>query len=211
MKMWASYDRNRLGFTIVELLIVIAVVGILAAITIVAYNGVQQRARNAAILSDLNGLRKAVETYGVENGHYPATTGNTKANWRAIDVRTDADCANGTSQVDWIPDMPNALPQSGGSKPLGADDRTGCYLYVSDGKEYVISAWNMLAKPQTSTYYRRLGFREFQTESSTQFYTCNSPSVGGATGGYDSGSDYYKHSFTLSNIADCNETPPDGA
>jgi prepilin-type N-terminal cleavage/methylation domain-containing protein len=41
------------GFTIVELLIVIVVIGILAAITIVAYNGVQQRATASATQSDL--------------------------------------------------------------------------------------------------------------------------------------------------------------
>lgn len=39
-------NKQNSGFTIVELLIVIVVIGILAAITIVAYNGVQQRARD---------------------------------------------------------------------------------------------------------------------------------------------------------------------
>ncbi len=53
--MWAKQKQS--GFTIVELLIVIVVIGILAAITIVAYNGVQQRARDAAPKSD---LRQAV-------------------------------------------------------------------------------------------------------------------------------------------------------
>ena len=37
--------KTKSGFTIVELLIVIVVIGILAAITIVAYNGIQSRAR----------------------------------------------------------------------------------------------------------------------------------------------------------------------
>jgi len=48
------------GFTIVELLIVIVVIGILAAITIVAFNGVQQRASTAAIQSDLTQNAKAI-------------------------------------------------------------------------------------------------------------------------------------------------------
>ena len=45
------------GFTIVELLIVIVVIGVLAAITIVAYNGIQSRARDSARVSDINAIR----------------------------------------------------------------------------------------------------------------------------------------------------------
>lgn len=59
------------GFTIVELLIVIVVIGILAAITIVAYNGIQGRARDSARLSDINAIRKALEVYKSFNGEYP--------------------------------------------------------------------------------------------------------------------------------------------
>jgi hypothetical protein len=88
----------------------------------------------------------------------------------------------------------------------------GCYLYASNGAQYVLSAWNMLSSPQSDKpLYRRLGFRAFQTSTSTQFYTCNDNVIGGANGGYDITSDYYKHSYTLSNITDCDETPPPGA
>jgi type II secretion system protein G len=60
------------GFTIVELLIVIVVIGILAAITIVAYNGIQSRARDTARTSGINGVQKALELYRVDNGAYPS-------------------------------------------------------------------------------------------------------------------------------------------
>jgi len=197
------------GFTIVELLIVITVIGILAAIVIVTYSGVQERARNANRQSDVKTVQKIVELYKVENGMYPVTTNNPQANWHAADVRTDSNCSNGSSQPDWIPNISQQLPQSISSS--GVDGLRGCYLYVSDGNEYVISAWNMISDPQTSTLYRRLGFRQFQSDSSTQFYTCNNNVVGGANGGYDISKDYYKHSYTVSNITNCNETPPLGA
>lgn len=48
------------GFTIVELLIVIVIIGILAAITVVAYNGVQTRAQETKIKTDIATLVKAV-------------------------------------------------------------------------------------------------------------------------------------------------------
>ena len=59
------------GFTIVELLIVIVVIAILAAISIVAYTGVQDRGRDAASLSQVKGFAKAIEMYRVDNGNYP--------------------------------------------------------------------------------------------------------------------------------------------
>lgn len=198
------------GFTIVELLIVIVVIGVLAAIVIVAYNGIQESARRNVKISDMKSVQRLVEAYNAQNGAYPATTNKLKANWHAVDVRTDDNCTNGSSQADWIPGL-TKLPQSNQGSGAGVDGIVGCYLYVSNGQEYVISAWNMASTPQTSTLYRRLGFREFHSPSSTQFYTCNSNTVGGATGGYDANEDYYKHSYTISNITDCNETPPPGA
>ena len=62
------------GFTIVELLIVIVVIGILAAISIVSYNGIQQRARNASAESTASTLRtKAEAWYGIV-GTYPTAS-----------------------------------------------------------------------------------------------------------------------------------------
>lgn len=71
--MWVK--RKQAGFTIVELLIVIVVIGILAAITIVAYNGIQDRARYAAYRSDIESMNKAISLYYIDNGTYPATGG----------------------------------------------------------------------------------------------------------------------------------------
>ncbi|MDB5167909.1 MAG: ral secretion pathway protein [Candidatus Saccharibacteria bacterium] len=63
--------QRSVGFTIVELLIVIVVIGILAAITIVAYTGVQARARNADRQADINAIVKALALYQIDNGSYP--------------------------------------------------------------------------------------------------------------------------------------------
>ena len=67
-----SINRNiKKGFTIVELLIVIVVIGILAAISIVAYNGIQNRAHSTSVASDLNNNAKKLEEFKILNGHYP--------------------------------------------------------------------------------------------------------------------------------------------
>jgi prepilin-type N-terminal cleavage/methylation domain-containing protein len=211
MKQVAVRGRHIKGFTIVELLMVIAIIAILAMIVIATYNSVSDKARFARMQSELQNTRKIIEAYNAQYGEYPKTTNNPHSNWKAADVRTDVNCQNGSHQADWIPGVTNTLPQSDQKASPGVGGIVGCYLYVSNGTDYVISAWNMVSIPQTSVMYRRLGFREFQTATSTQFYTCNSNTVGGASGGYTIAEDYYKHSYTLSNITDCDETPPPGA
>lgn len=65
--------KNEQGFTIVELLIVIVIIGILAAITIVAYNGITSRANtSAAETAAANAIKKA-ESYNADKGYYPVT------------------------------------------------------------------------------------------------------------------------------------------
>ncbi|UXM91018.1 type II secretion system protein [Paenarthrobacter sp. JL.01a] len=79
--MWASKNKHTTipkqanGFTIVELLIVIVVIAILAAITIVAYNGIQDRAKNSTAQSDLANFAKKIEVVKVDasDGLYPAS------------------------------------------------------------------------------------------------------------------------------------------
>lgn len=63
--------KNTSGFTIVELLIVIVVIGILTAITIVAYNGIQNRASDSTVAADIASIRKSLELAKVDLGHYP--------------------------------------------------------------------------------------------------------------------------------------------
>lgn len=67
--MGATISRQTItrGFTIVELLIVIVVIGILAAITIVAFNGVQNKAYDTSVQSNLSALAKKMELYKVDN------------------------------------------------------------------------------------------------------------------------------------------------
>ena len=62
---------KRNGFTIVELLVVIVVIGILAAITIVSYSGITQRANEAVLQSDLDNASKILKMYQVDYGSFP--------------------------------------------------------------------------------------------------------------------------------------------
>lgn len=63
--------RTSRGFTIVELLITIVVIGVLASVTVVAYNGIQDRAYNAQVKTMVRQYIQALSGYLALNGTYP--------------------------------------------------------------------------------------------------------------------------------------------
>lgn len=80
----ATNTRKQQAFTIVELLIVIVVIGILAAITIVAYNGIQSRARDAQRATDVSTIIKTLDMYRTTNSVWPwATPSPGEGGWEA--------------------------------------------------------------------------------------------------------------------------------
>jgi len=73
-----KHDNRTAGFTIVELLIVIVVIGIIAAITLTSYTGIAAKANNATLISDLANNTKKLSMYNAQYGEYPhinSTTG----------------------------------------------------------------------------------------------------------------------------------------
>src|SRR6202012_2031172 len=62
------------GFTIVELLIVIVVIGILALLVITTYSGIQAKARNAKRQTDIQAIQTQLEAFFSQNGYYPSLT-----------------------------------------------------------------------------------------------------------------------------------------
>ena len=105
-------NKKHTGFTIVELLIVIVVIGILAAITVVAFNGIQDRAKNAQMNSGMSQYIKALAIYRVDNGTYPA--GSIACFNGTIDCHSSAVQASSTALLNamkkYIPGAPLDLP-----------------------------------------------------------------------------------------------------
>ena len=93
------------GFTIVELLIVIVVIGILAALVIVTYNGIQQKARDTERKTDIKALQGHLEAYWADNAKYPtlAQVNDTTAggfrelNFKGLDAAAYSDPADAAS------------------------------------------------------------------------------------------------------------------
>ncbi len=94
-----SATRQR-GFTIVELLIVIVIIGILAALVIVAYTGIQTRARDAKSQTDAQAILKKAEAYAADsNGIYPANEAGFGTGVGALGTDLGTVLQNGTSAL----------------------------------------------------------------------------------------------------------------
>lgn len=86
---------NRKGFTLIELIVVVAIIGILAVIAIPAYIGQQKSATRTEAFTNLQNLRLLEEQYFAENGCYymegGACTNTTRSSPPLTDIQQNAD------------------------------------------------------------------------------------------------------------------------
>ena len=67
------YNKNKLAFTLVEMLVVIAVIGILTTLAVVAVQNSRESTRNAKRVADIKQIQNALELYYNDNNAYPNT------------------------------------------------------------------------------------------------------------------------------------------
>ena len=145
--MWKirTNKSNRAGFTIVELLIVIVVIGILAAIVTVAYTGISRSARDVAVQAELRNFGSTVEVYQATNGSYPTIA--QLAAQGGVRVNKNAYLAGNSN--NWY----YCVSANGSRFVVGAtteSSRQG-YRYDSvDGLEYVAAIWGSTTCPNAS-------------------------------------------------------------
>jgi prepilin-type N-terminal cleavage/methylation domain-containing protein len=108
-------NETKKGFTIIELIVTIVVIGILVTIMIVSYNGIQQRSRDSQRTSDVTKLKIALEKYHADKGQYPAVCS-------ADDVDCPADSLTSVLVSNYIALIPH--------DPINAIDSATDYRYI---------------------------------------------------------------------------------
>ncbi len=166
---WSHYMVTR-GFTIVELLIVIVIIAILAAITLVSYNGITRRANNTAVISAAQQSYKLIEAYIAANGTYPAA--------ETACITTTSGCTDESGTAKAASSTFNANIATMGTKPTSVPTTTGIYY------AYAAQTYNGVSQPARLAYYL-LGTK--QQCGLSGVYTDTYPTFTASTTGYTSG------------------------
>ncbi|MDD3488159.1 MAG: type II secretion system protein [Candidatus Pacebacteria bacterium] len=73
--------KNKKGFTLIEMLIVITIIAVLASLILVGMGGARQKSRDSKRVADLHNVMNALELYYSFKGHYPKGTYNSVQSW----------------------------------------------------------------------------------------------------------------------------------
>ena len=116
--------RDQRGFTLIELIIVVTIIGILAGIAMVQVRNMQRKAREAALMSNLHELRKAIDNFYADKQRYPSSLEELVPNY-IRKVPPDPM----TNQPDWEeivstpdPDAPQETDEFGAPAQAGVED-----------------------------------------------------------------------------------------
>lgn len=133
--------RSTTGFTIVELLIVIVVIAILAAISVVAYTGIRDRASTSAIASEARVWRDLLAAYKAVNGSYPSpvASGNPLTSGGPGAHALDMYC------------LGTGFPQVGGTGYCSVRSATNSWRVAEPTGAYLMSQLSTIGKPPTNT------------------------------------------------------------
>jgi prepilin-type N-terminal cleavage/methylation domain-containing protein len=147
----AKVGRRNGGFTIVELLIVIVVIGILAAITVVAYTGIQGRTRDSVRMAALSSIAKALDAQYAVNGVYPDGGGGCLSSpwWNCWGYQS----SNRLVEAGYIASMPQdpGFVDSGAcGNPNSYLTRAYWYAPTTDRQGYVLGAYMETPNPTDS-------------------------------------------------------------
>ena len=123
--MLKTFKKLERGFTIIELLIVIAIIAILAGLVITNYQGAQAKARDNIRVTNINSISSKLEEYHNENGAYPNTFD--ASTFPGIDETALLDPRGGNSINILSPVADEATAEAAATDP--ADDTTSSSAY----------------------------------------------------------------------------------
>lgn len=127
------------GFTIVELLIVIIVIGILAGLVITTFTGIQQKTRNTERQTDIKAIHGQVEAYYAQEGKYPTLDNLNSDTWRASNMKgLDKEALRDPKSTSYT--LASTPAANVYSYAVAASDDSACDNSTNDCSKYTLTA-----------------------------------------------------------------------
>jgi general secretion pathway protein G len=117
--------RDQDGFTLIEIMVVILIIGLLALMVVPRLRGVADRAKRTKAQADIQELKQALDRYYLDNGSYPTTDQGLQA---LVAPPTGGRLPSNYEQGGYIEKLPN--------DPWGNQ-----YFYQSDGTTYALKSF----------------------------------------------------------------------
>ena len=117
--------RGQDGFTLIEIMVVILIIGLLALMVVPRLRGVADRAKRTKAQADIQELKQALDRYYLDNGSYPTSDQGLQA---LVNPPTAGRVASNYEQGGYIEKLPN--------DPWGNQ-----YFYQSDGSTYALKSF----------------------------------------------------------------------
>ncbi len=128
--------KNEAGFTLIELMIVMAIIGVLAVVAIPSYVGAVKQAREAVLKEDLHVLRDAIDSYTADKQKAPQSLDDLVQEGYLREIPVDPMTR---SKDTWVTDTSDALHSLDQTDPGIDNVHSGDQEQGSDGQPY--SAW----------------------------------------------------------------------
>jgi general secretion pathway protein G len=116
-----STIKQQQGFTLIEIMVVIAILGLLAVIVVQNLRGATDRAKRTKAMADLAELKTALDRYYIDQGSYPTTD-------QGLQALVTPPAQNGADPEGYVKHIPN-------------DPWNNPYVYQSDGNTYVLKSY----------------------------------------------------------------------
>ena len=125
---------NKKGFTLIEILIVAAIVGLLGVLASVALDSARERARDAKRMSDVARVQVALELYFNDHNSYPTATESVALGQTSTDCLSSngfAGSCDAASQSVYMSRVPST-PDTGLKEQVGCNGAENAYCYVGN-------------------------------------------------------------------------------
>ena len=129
------------GFSLVELMVVISIIGILSSVLYANYNSAREQARDKVRMTDLKSLQLAIETYKAQYGRYPAQGCGGSSDFAGPGGAVSAGFASCDTYITGlVPDFISVLPRD--SRSETENDKGFYYKTNVDGTSYKLMVYN---------------------------------------------------------------------